>query len=227
MVVDDTPESDKLPAVKQGRFSIRIAAALAAIVALGAATPAFARDVYLNGVKLDASVVITSQTFPSCEVQIDAKGDVYITAKGFKIETKPAAGAAAPAPAPAAPPPAAQAVSQRYWLISKQPRKGLAQYDVDVYLNGKFVKRVRAQDDPVILDVTRAVRAGANDVKLVATKNMGDKRLSASPTDTLEIVLGEGTVGGGTVAITRTVVTYVRNAQETKSFSDDAHFDAR
>jgi hypothetical protein len=222
MAADDTAESAKLPAVKQGRTSIRIAAAVAAIVALGAATPAFARDVYLNGVKLDASVVITSQTFPSCEVQIDAKGDVYITAKGFKIETKPAASDAAPAPAAPTP-----ALSKRYWLVSKQPRKGLAQYDVDVYVNGKFVKKVRAQDDPVILDVTRAVRPGANDVKLVATKNMGDKRLSSSPTDTLEIVLGEGTVGGGTVAITRTVVTYVRNAQETKSFSDDVRFDAR
>jgi hypothetical protein len=229
MAVDDTPESDKLPAVKQGRASIRIAAALAAMLALGAATPAFARDVYLNGLKLDSSVVITSQTFPSCEVQIDARGDVYITAKGFKIETKPSANEAAPAPAPTAPPPAASvaAVSKRYWLVSKQPRKGLAQYDVDVYLNGKFVKKVRAQDDPVILDVTRAVRSGANEVKLVATKNMGDKRLSASPTDTLEIILGEGSVGGGTVSITRTVVTYVRNAQETKSFSDDARFDAR
>jgi hypothetical protein len=213
--------------VKQGRISIRIAAALAAILALGAATPAFARDVYLNGVKLDASVVITSQTFPSCEVQIDARGDVYITAKGFKIETKPAAGDSGSAPAPAAPAAPAAAVTKRYWLVSKQPRKGLAQYDVDVYVNGKFVKKVRAQDDPVILDVTRAVRPGSNEVKLVATKNMGDKRLSASPTDTLEILLGEGTVGGGTVAITRTVVTYVRTAQETKSFSDDARFDAR
>jgi len=193
------------------------------------ATPALARDVYLNGVKLDSSVVITSQTFPACEVQIDAKGDVYITAKGFKIEARPAAGgtstpaSATPAPAPA---PVAT-LTKRYWLVSKQPRKGMAQYDVDVFVNGKLVKRVRAQDDPVILDVTKSVRPGANDVKLVAVKNMGDKRLSSSPTDTLEVVLGEGVVGGGTVSITRTVVTYVRTAQETKSFSDDLRFEGR
>jgi hypothetical protein len=197
---------------------------VAAFVLLGlVATPALARDVYLNGVKLDSSVVITSQTFPACEVQIDARGDVYITAKGFKIEARPAAGGAE---APAAPAPAA-ALTKRYWLVSKQPRKGQAQYDVDVFVNGKLVKRVRAQDDPVILDVTKSVRPGNNDVKLVAVKNMGDKRLSSSPTDTLEVMLGEGTVGGGTVSITRTVVTYVRTAQETKNFSDDLHFDAR
>jgi hypothetical protein len=199
----------------------RIVVAFALLGTLAA--PAFAREVYLNGVKLDSSVVITSQTFPACEVQIDGKGDVYITAKGFKIEARATASDAPAAPAA----PAAATLSKRYWLISKQPRKGMAQYDVDVFLNGKLVKRVRAQDDPVILDVTKNVRPGPNEVKLVAVKNMGDKRLSSSPTDTLEVVLGEGVVGGGTVSITRTVVTYVRTAQETKSFSDDLRFEGR
>jgi hypothetical protein len=204
----------------------RALSAVVSVVALLGAAPAFARDVYLNGVKLDSSVLIQSQTFPACEVQFDEKGDVHITAKGFKVETKPAAASAdAPGSAPAAP--SAQALSKRYWLISKQPKKGMAQYEVDIYLNGKFVKKVRAQDDPVILDVTKSVRPGVNEVKLIATKTMGDKRLSSSPTDTLEIVLGEGTVGGGTVSITKTVVSYVRSAQETKNFSDDARFDGR
>jgi hypothetical protein len=197
---------------------------LAAFVLLCAsAAPALARDVYLNGVKLDSSVVITSQTFPSCEVQIDAKGDVYITAKGFKIEARPSAGGGGSAPATPAPP---AELTKRYWLVSKQPRKGQAQYDVDVFVNGKLVKRVRAQDDPVILDVTKSVRPGVNEVKLVAVKHMGDKRLSSSPTDTLEVILGEGSAAGGTVSITRTVVTYVRTAQETKNFSDDLRFEA-
>ena len=209
------------------RAGSRIVAAfvLASVLLWLVATPALARDVYLNGVKLDSSVVITSQTFPACEVQIDAKGDVFITAKGFKIEARPAAGGGSAPATPATPAPAAE-LTKRYWLVSKQPRKGQAQYDVDVFVNGKLVKRVRAQDDPVILDVTKSVRPGMNDVKLVAVKNMGDKRLSSSPTDTLEVILGEGSVGGGTVSITRTVVTYVRTAQETKNFSDDLRFEA-
>ncbi len=207
----------------------RALSALLSLVAFAVATPAFARDVYLNGVKLDSSVLIQSQTFPACEVQFDDKGDVHITAKGFKIDVKPAAGAtpAPTSPAPAAPAAPVQALSKRYWLISKQPHKGLAQYEVDVYLNGKFVKKVRAQDDPVILDVTRSVRPGPNEVKLVATKAMGDKRLSSSAADTLEIVLGEGQAAGGTVSITKTLVSYTRSAQETKNFSDDARFEGR
>ena len=193
---------------------------LLALVALAASTPALARDVYLNGVKLDASVRIESLTLPACEVQFDERGDVRITAKGFKVDVKPAA-SGADAPAPAA------TLSKRYWLVSKQPRKGQAQYEVDVFINGKFVKKVRTQDDPVILDVTKHVRPGPNQVTLVATKTMGDKRLSSSPTDTLEVILGEGVAAGGTVSITRTVVNYVRTAQETRNFSDDARFEGR
>jgi hypothetical protein len=196
------------------------------VTLLAAATPALARDVYLNGVKLDASVIIKQQTFPDCTVVFDEKGDVRITAKGFKVDVKPTAGATTPAPAPApATPPAA--LTKRYWLVSKQPHKGQVQYDIEVFINGKLVKKVRSQDDPVILEVTRSVRPGGNAVKLVATKVMGDKRLSASPTDTLEIMLGEGDVSGGTISITKPVVTYVRTAQETKSFSDDAQFEGR
>jgi hypothetical protein len=194
----------------------RTVACVVSLILLASGSSALARDVYLNGVKLDSSVIVQSQTFPACEVVFDAQGDVHITAKGFKIDVKPSA-----SETPAAP------ISARYWLVSKQAKKGLAQYDVDVFINGRLIKKVRAQDDPVILEVTRYVKPGSNAVKLVAVKSMGDKRLSSSPTDTLEIVLGEGTVGGGTVSITRSLVSYVRSAHETKNFSDETRFDAR
>jgi len=79
----------------------------------------------------------------------------------------------------------------------------------------------------VVLEVTAKVKAGENRVKVVATKNMGNKRASSSVADTMEIVLGEGTVGGGTVMIDKPVVTYKRNASETGNFADDFTFTGR
>jgi hypothetical protein len=197
-----------------------LALALVAFLSLGA-SPAQARDVYLNGIKLDASVTIAAQTFPNCEVRFDERGDVYITAKGFKVEPREKGAAATTTTR------AAAAIEKRYWLISKQPRTGMAQYEVDVFLNGKLVKRVRSADDPVVLEITKHVKPGDNRVQLVARKAMGDRRLSSSPTDTLEIVLGEGTVSGGTISITRPVVQYTRTAQETRSYSDESGFEGR
>jgi hypothetical protein len=197
-----------------------VAAALAAILCLAAA-PASAREVFLNGIKLDTSVTIAPQTFPNCEVRVADNGDIYITAKGFKLEPR-AKGDAPPVTAPAP-----TTLQGRYWLISKQPRKGMAQYEVDVFVNGKFVKKVRSADDPVILEVTKWVRPGENKVQLVAKKTITDKRLSSSPTDTLDIVLGEGSVNGGTISITRPVVQYKRTAHETQGFTDESGFEGR
>jgi hypothetical protein len=194
------------------------------LVLAAASTPAFARDVYLNGVKLGPDVLIKNQQFPACEVAIDEKGDVYITAKGFKIDVAPAKDDA-PKGKEAAP--SDGKLTKRYWLISKQVKRGQAQYDIDVFVNGKHVKKVRSADDPVVLEITKFVKPGDNTVQLVAKKDMGDKRLSSSPTDTIEVVLGEGTVGGGTVSITKPVVSYSRNAQETKNFTDELSFTGR
>lgn len=182
-----------------------------------------ARDVYLNGVKLDANVILKNQTFPACEVKFDENGNVYITAKGFKVQVT----AAEPPKETVAPPPADGKLSKRYWLVSKYNKKGQAQYDVDVFVNDQFVKKVRSIDDATVLEVTKFVKPGANKVRLVAVKNLGDKRLSSSVVDFLEIVVGEGAVGGGTVTIDKAVVSYKRTAAETGDFKDDFAFTGR
>lgn len=205
-----------------------LVAAVAALVGVMAVSGvAAARNVYLNGVKLDDDVLLTNQTFAACEVKFNEKGDVYITAKGFKIGVKAADGSEVK-DAQDDPPPAADGkLAKRYWLVSTQTKRGVVQYDIEVYVNGKLVKKVRSSDDRTVLEVTKFVLAGNNKVRLVATKNMGDKRLSSSAADVLEIVLGEGTVGGGTVAIDKPVVTSKRTAQETKNMTEEATFTGR
>ena len=187
---------------------------------------ASARDVYFNGVKLEPHVVVRNQTFGNCEVRFDLEGNIYITAKGYKVSLSPSGNE--PAGATTAPPTDAPArVTKRYWLVAPQGRRGVVQYDIDVFLNGTLVKRIRSTDDKAILEVTRYVRPGANAVRVIATKNLGNKRLSSSPQDVMEVVLGEGIVGGGTVTIDRALVSYRRTAAETGNFSDSYAFQSR
>ena len=186
---------------------------LAVLVSLAAR--AEARNVFLNGVRLDANVAMKPQTFSGCDVRIDEKGDVYITAKGYKVvapETKPAAPVVNGAPASG---------DRRYWLISKFNDRGAAGFDVDVFINDTFVKKVRATDDPLVLDISRHIQQGDNKVTMVATKNAADGKSSRSPTDTLEVILGEGVAGGGTVTIDKVHATFKRNASETGNLRED------
>jgi hypothetical protein len=194
-------------------------------VLLLSARPALARDVYFNGVKLEPHVVVRNQSFPACEVRFDAEGNVFITAKGYKVTLGPGGGENAP---PTDEQPAAPAkVTKRYWLVAPQAKRGLVQYDIDVFLNGTFVKRVRSGDDKAVLEITKFVRPGTNAVRVIANKNVGDKRASSSPQDVMEVVLGEGVVGGGTITIDRAVVTYRRTAAEMGHYSDNYSFTSR
>ncbi len=204
---------------------------------------AFARDVYLNGVKLDANVTIKPQTFSGCDVRFDDKGDIYVTAKGYNVTATPApptqtAPPPPPPPPPPAPPPApvpaarpkeavVDLAKKGVWLVSKQTQRGVVQYDVDVFVNGAFVKKVKSVEDPVVMDISRWIKPGDNRVRLVAQKNVPDKRMSMSPTDTLEVIIGEGILGGSTVNIDRVIVDFTRNASETGQITEEYSVAAR
>jgi hypothetical protein len=180
-----------------------------------------ARSVFLNGVKLDANVAMKPQTFTGCDVRIDEKGDIYITAKGYRVV----------APADSKPPAQVNAApmtgDRHYWLISKFNDRGAAGFDVDVFINDTFVKKVRASDDPLVLDISRHIQQGDNKVTMVATKNTPDAKSSRSPTDTLEIILGEGIAGGGTVTIDKVHAAFRRNASESGNLREDFTVTAR
>jgi hypothetical protein len=95
---------------------------------------------------------------------------------------------------------------------------------VDVFINDQLVTKVRSSEDPVVLDVTRFVNAGGNRVRMVATKRLESGRVSHSPTDSLEVQLGEGTQNGRTVTVNRVLATFRRDASETTSIREDFTF---
>jgi hypothetical protein len=251
------------------------------------ALPAQAREVYLNGVKLDPSVAIRDQTFAGCEVRFDSNGDVHITVKGIAIEVQPAGGSTVPATAPAKTPatapaakapatapaktpgtaPAAKApatapatapaaktptapgkapataptapakapatapavpdkLTKRYWLVSQQARRGAAQYDVDVWINGTHAGTIRSSGVPNPIEITPLVRPGKNEVRFVAVKE-GDRRISTSPTDTLDVIIGEGFQDGAVVTIDNAIITWRRTAAENENLAEERAFNGR
>lgn len=178
----------------------------AALVAPGLA---LAGSVYLNGVRIDG---VTNQKFEKCTVTIDAKGDVHIDAPGYAVQ-----GADSGAKAP--PPPGTG--SKRYWLVKEENYPGKTQYDVDIYINSVFFKRIRSGGDQVVLEITKALRPGPNVIHFAAQKNLAEQRKSFSPQVYLRLVIGEGNVGGQNVMIENPLIQYKRTADETANFNDD------
>jgi hypothetical protein len=107
------------------------------------------------------------------------------------------------------------------WLVSRQTQRGIVQYDVDVYVNGTLARKVKSVEEPVVYDITKWFKPGENHVRMVATKNVPDKRMSMSPADTMDILVGEGLLDGSTVNIERILASFTRNASETAAVTEE------
>jgi len=128
-----------------------------------------------------------------------------------------------PAPVVKAPPrPIPASLSKRYFLVAMTPRPGYAQYDVDVYFNGQWVKKIRNQDRQVVVEVTGKLKPGPNKIHFAATKNMdGKPRLSTSSADFIRVILGAGNKGGGTVSITKNEAEIRVGANQTQNVAKE------
>jgi hypothetical protein len=184
---------------------------IACICLLG--TSVLAGSIYLNGTRIDG---VTNQKFEKCTVTIDDKGDVYISAPGYAVQGKPST--PAPAPKPVVVPIGS---TNRYWLVKEENYPGKTQYDVDIYINSVWFKRIRSNTEQVVQEITKYLRPGSNVIHFAATKNIGQQRKSFSPQVYMRIIIGEGNIGGNNVMIENPLIQYKRTANETQNFNDE------
>ena len=183
--------------------------------------------VYLNGVNVDG---LRSQTFEKCRtVRIDDRGDVHLDCPGYQVEAAPQA--AAPA-APAAAPVAAASVGsgpigKHYWLVTEQSEAGAAQYDLDVFVNSKWIRKVKSGEEQIVLEVTKYLQPGPNKLLFAATKHIEAGRKSVSPAAFVKVIVGEGESGGNNVMIDNPLVECKRTAAETENVNEEFTIQAR
>ncbi|MFY0523742.1 hypothetical protein ACN28I_11370 [Archangium gephyra] len=72
----------------------------------------------------------------------------------------PAPAVAAPAPAPAPVYTAPARITRRYWLVTEQSAVGMSEYDIDLYVNSRWVRKLRNGEEQVISEITREPPAG-------------------------------------------------------------------
>ena len=193
-----------------------LSAALVALAAVMVPASALASSVYLNGVHIDG---VTNQKFEKATVRIDEQGNVFIDAPGYAVRVvtpppaPPAPVAVAPAPAaPSAPPPAPVAaaptaptappaepasdappsLTRRYWLVTEQTVPGMAEYDIDLYINSKWIRKLRNNEEQVITEVTHQLQPGKNTILLSAHKVVMGDRKSYSPQHYFRVIIGRG-----------------------------------
>ena len=192
-------------------------------------------SIFLNGVNIDG---VRGQTFEKCRtVRVDDRGDVHLDCPGYQVEgaaaapgAKGAPAAAAPAAQPAAPaaaPATPGVITKRYFLVTEQNEQGAAQYDLDLFINSKWVRKFRAGEDQVVMELTKLLQPGTNKLIFAATKHLESGRRSASPSTFIRVVVGEGESGGGNVMIDNPLLECKRTAAEIDNVNEEFTIQAR
>lgn len=182
--------------------------------------PAFAAEVFVNGVNVDG---LTNHTFEKVTVRLDEKGNVQIEAPGYSVKKVTISGAdKAPAKAP-------EVMTQKYFLVTEQTQVGATEYEVDLFLNGKFFRTVKSSEDQLVLDVTKHLRFGTNQVILQAKKRYADPSApkSFSKSHVFRVIIGEGNTTQDQVTIEKQLVTFVRTAADTNDVTQEFSFTTR
>jgi hypothetical protein len=215
---------------------------VAAVLALASA-PASA-SVFLNGVNIDD---VRDTRIDGCSVTIDAQGNVRIQAEGYAVKVDGAGGTSTPPPATTNPqgptgysagyasgmaPPPSQGPStgrlaKRYFLVAEQSHEGGTQYEVDVFVNSQWIRKIQGTEGAVPIEVTKYFRPGQNHVYLAATKAIVGERRFFGRDVWLRIVIGEGNVGGEHVMIDTPLVSMTRTAADMEDKKEEYVVEAR
>lgn len=182
----------------------------AAFALIFLAATAEAGGVYLNGVKIDG---VTNQRFEKATVRIDEKGNVLIDAPGYRVQqVEGASGNDAPA---------GSVITRHYFLVTEQTAAGMTDYDVDIYVNGKYVRKLRNGEDQIVTEVTKHLSPGANKILFVAKKLGSGDRHSFSKDHVFRVLIGEGNMTGDHVMIDNPLVKFERSAADTNDVSQE------
>jgi hypothetical protein len=182
-----------------------------------------AASVFLNGVNIDG---VRAQSFEKCRsARVDDKGNVYLDCPGYQAESIGGSAAAAlPTISVAGASVVPARLSKHYFLVTEQNDGAAAQYDVDVYVNSKWVRKVRSGDEQIVLDISRYLAPGTNKLLFAATKRAPR---AGAPTSFVRLIVGEGESSGSQVLIDNPLLECKRSGAELDNVNEEFTLQAR
>jgi hypothetical protein len=178
------------------------------VLPLMLALRASAAEVYVNGVNVEGLV---NQNFTKVNVTIDEKGHVHIDAPGYAVKKVTIA-----ADKPTAAVKEEGLITKKYFVVTEQNVLGRTEYDIDLYINGKFVRTLRSDDEQIVSDITRYFSPGKNQVLLQARKVQANKEQpkSTRADHFFRVLIGEGSMTADQVTIELPLIKFERTAAD-------------
>lgn len=184
---------------------------LALALTLLTATPAGA-DVYINGQRVRG---VTGLTLENCTVTFNLKGDVHITAPGYKVAAAAARGEQSQTVTQPTGPVAS--VMNRYFLVTRTSTPGAVPLDFEILIGGKKVKTISSAENGLVVELTLFLSPGKNTVEI---RSLAKTTLAGAPSDSFSMVIGRGAPNAGSLEINDVLLNYEVTANDSAPRSD-------
>lgn len=204
---------------------------LVALPLLIASSAAWAGGIYLNDVKVGtvdvSGIEASGLKFDNAKIRFDDRGNLFIEVKGYAIKVEGGGKGVGTGTTSTGDEGGTGKLTRRYFLVTEQSVPGMTEYDIDVYINSKWVRKLRNNEEQIVTEITKFLTPGKNTVLMTAKKvAIGDRR-SFSNDHVFRVIIGEGNVGGDNVMIDNPVVTFKRTAADTNDVSQEYSFVTR
>jgi len=177
-----------------------------------------AADIYVNGEHIRG---VTNLTLENCTVTFNARGDVYVTAPGFKVSPTAAKGEQASAKVDTKP---RSLLENRYFLFTQTASPGDVPFSFEVWINDTKVKAFSSAQDKLTIEVTLYLKPGSNKVEV---KSLYDEQKRGSAADSFSILLGRGAPNSGSLEINKLLLNYARKGSDSGDASDVYYLDVK
>jgi hypothetical protein len=183
-------------------------------VSLLVAAPAWAFDVFLNGIRITN---LKNADLQNCSVKFDADGNIHIISAGYNVTTDKDGNPRVSGSSDMAGAPQGQAgqMKSRYVLVyTPNPKVNFA---FELYVNGKMFKRIGLDQGAFTVEMTQDLHAGNNVLRVVARPSEPPPGGTETDIATLRILKGNETAEGTFVAKKPAVWELVRAAIDTNA----------
>lgn len=175
-------------------------------------TSLWAGSIFLNGVKIDG---VRDQEFKAVNVKIDKDGNIHISAPQYIVKTADDPNQKATAPAQA----------KAYFLVTQISKDGRGGYDIDLFINGNWIKKITNKDEQIVMDLTKYLQNGKNTIRLTGVKAKDEVANPVSNGFT-EVIVGEGAAGKNNVVIDRPLIDFKFLSKESNPIIKDFDIEA-
>ena len=191
-------------------------------------------SIIFNGIDVTG---VTNQKFTDVTVEFDAKGNVILTAPQYKlVDTTPKAAVAPSVTSPAQVSPSAATIPvpaaapggiatlpdgvNPTYLVATFDSPGLLGFNIDVYVNGKFIKTVLQGQAQQTLDISQYLTKGKNTIQYRMTM-AADSGTSSKATVELSLAKLTGKQGNAVELTGQSARMLIKGADGAQVYSVD------